>query len=54
MHQMMEGLKTIRLTSFIEHKDGAKGLPKTDYRLEKIKSELKSIAAALNIDANGI
>lgn len=54
MHHMMEDLKTIRLTSFIEHKDGTKGLPKTDYRLERIKSELKPIATALAIDAKKI
>jgi transposase len=51
MHHMMEDLKTIRLTSFVERKDGAKGLPKTDYRLEKIKTEIKPIADALGIDA---
>lgn len=50
MNKMMEDLKTIRLTSFIEKKDG-KGLPKTDYKLEKINSELKPIADALAIDA---
>lgn len=49
MNKMMEDLKTIRLTSFIEQKNG-KGLPKTDYKLEKIKSELKPIATALAID----
>lgn len=49
MNQMMEDLKTIRLTSFIEQKDG-KGVPKTDYKLEKIKSELRPIADALAID----
>ncbi len=49
MNQMMEDLKTIRLTSFIEQKEG-KGIPKTDYKLEKIKSEIKPIADALAID----
>jgi transposase len=49
MNKMMEDLKTIRLTSFIEQKNG-KGLPKTDYKLEKIKSELKPIATVLAID----
>ncbi len=50
MNKMMEDLKTIRLTSFIEQKDG-KGLPKTDYKIEKIKSELRPIADALSIDS---
>lgn len=50
MNKMMEDLKTIRLTSFIEQKDG-KGLPKTDYKLEKIKPELRPIADTLTIDA---
>jgi hypothetical protein len=49
MNKMMEDLKTIRLTSFIEQKDG-KGLPKTDYKLEKIKPEFRPIADALSID----
>ena len=51
MHKMMEDLKTIRLASFIEQKDGTKGLPKIDYRLEKMKKELKPIADALGIDS---
>ncbi|MCX5774595.1 MAG: IS1634 family transposase [Fusobacteria bacterium] len=50
MNKMMEDLKTIRLTSFVEQKDG-KGLPKTDYKLEKIKSEIKPIANFLSIDS---
>lgn len=50
MNKMMEDLKTIRLTSFIEQKDG-KGLPKTDYKLEKIKSELRPMAEKLAIDS---
>ena len=54
MVKMMEDLKTIRLTSLIEQKNGTKGLPKVDYKLEKIKPELKSIADALSIDAKKI
>lgn len=53
MDKMMEDLKTIRLTSFVERKEG-KGLPKTDYKLEKIKPELKPIADALKIDSKKI
>lgn len=50
MNKMMEELKTIRLTSLIEKKEGSKGLPKVDYRLEKIKKETKPIADALEIN----
>ena len=53
MNKMLEDLRSIRLTSFIEQKDG-KGIPKTDYKLEKIKSELKPIADILCIDPKKI
>jgi transposase len=51
MHRMMEDLRKIRLTSFIEQKNGVKGLAKIDYKIEKIKKELRPIAKTLGIDA---
>ena len=54
INQMMEDLKLIRLTSFIEQKKGSRGLPKVDFKLEKIKNEIKPIANCLGIDSKSI
>lgn len=51
MHRMMEDLRKIRLTSFVEQKKGVKGLAKTDYKIEKMRKELQPIAKTLGIDA---
>ena len=49
IHKMMEDLHAIRLTTLIEKKEGAKGLPQTDICLEKIRKDLVAMATALDI-----
>ncbi len=50
LQKMLEDLHTIRLTTFIEEKNGSKGLPKVEIRLEKIRDKnIAKIASVLNI-----
>lgn len=49
VHRLMEQLKTIRLASLLEKKEGRGGRMKVDYRLEEISEEVKPLASALNI-----
>jgi len=51
INKMMEDLKSIRLVNFIEKKEGSKGLPKTDFKLEKITKKLRPLVDEIGITA---
>ena len=54
VHALMEKLKSIRLATILENKDGKRGRIKVDYRLEEIPTELQPLAEALKINSQNI
>lgn len=49
MHNLMEDLRTIRLSGVMEMKEGTKGLPKVNYIIEKTRLELEEVLKVLKI-----